>query len=861
MPSATGGILNGMDSVDWRISGVDLRAARRLAGELDVSRVLGEVLVRRGLTDPEAARSFLEPPFLVRDPYRLHGMDAARRRVDQALQRDELIVVHGDYDADGITATHVLSSALRDLGAAVRTRLPNRFRDGYGLSLQAVEEAAAADARLLITVDCGIRDFAAVDRAVELGLDVVVTDHHAPGERLPDCVVLSPQLGGYPFPHLAGVGMAFKLAHALFERPQADWVEVPLRLRPLLDAVAVGTIADVVPLIDENRVLTTMGLARLQASPPPGLAALLDVSGGSGRPIDADTLAFRIVPRLNAAGRLDDPGLALSLLAAEDWPEACRLARRLDDCNTERRQIEQAMLDEALAALPAEPPPAVVLDAPGWHEGVVGIVANRVAERTGRPTILLCSGEDVAKGSGRSVAGYDLLAAVTACAAPLIGFGGHAAACGLRLRRDDIPTFRRLFVAHVSGTLPDGLLERHLDVDAVVAGDELTLPLAEELGKLAPHGQGNPRVTLLVHGAAVESPKRSRDGRHLRCRVRADGVCSSAVHFDFRGADELDGTRFDVPLELTANDFNGCVTAQARVRALLPLVAVDGDLCATGCDASCAERLAGAALRDEVERRRGAGVGGDRTPRAAELLAALRADERLDDRRGRPLLSTLTSLLSGSDRTLVLVADVARRRPLLTRDLPLAALGRTAAYVQGACAAARLPALLGATEPSLIMTGSETAAAHEDLVRACTRLVFIDPPLSEPAFCRIVAASSPKTDVHLLWGEAEIGFAGKIVESDYDIDRRLRAVWRALDGSGGDAAAALDAELVTGPFLTKLPTLAAALQVLDETGLLAPAPGKKPVGRVDLTTSEAYRLWHRRYRRESLPGIFRSTTS
>lgn len=895
-----------MDPVAWRISGVDLRAARRLAGELGVSRVLAEVLVRRGIADAEVARGFLDPDFLVCDPFRLRGMDEARRRVDKALQRDELIVVHGDYDADGVTATHVLSTALRELGATVSTRLPNRFRDGYGLSVLAVEEAAAAGACLLITVDCGIRDLAAVARAREIGLDVIVTDHHEAGARLPGCLVISPRLGGYPFPHLAGAGVAFKLAHALFERPGADRIEVPLRLRPLLPAVAVGTVADVVPLIDENRVLTKMGLARLQAAAPPGLAALLEVSGAAAGPLTADMLSYRLAPRLNAAGRLDDASLALTLLGTDDWSEACRIARRLDECNTERRQIEQAMVQEAMERVTGEPPPAIVLDAPGWHEGVVGIVANRVAERTGRPTILLCSGEELAKGSGRSIAGYDLLAAVSACAEPLVGFGGHAAACGLRLRRADIPAFRERFVAHVAKTLAPGLLERRLDVDAVVCGDELTLPLAEELARLAPHGQGNPRVTLLLHGAEVESPRRSRDGRHLRCRVRADGACASAVHFDFRGADEFAGTRFDVPLELVTDDFGGCVTAQARVKALLPVVAPVDDLCPTPCDRTCALRLGGAALLDGLKRLRTgpqatAGRPADLPdvasrrvpgavdadpaddagrmspqacdaaadpPSAAHVVADLRAAGRLDDGRGRPLLSSLTSLTAGSVRTLVLVADVGRRRPLLTRDLPLAALGRSAAYVQGACAAPRLAELLDdGRGPSLIMAGSETGAAWPALAAACSRLVFVDPPLSEAAFCDIVAAA-PDADVHLLWGEAEVGFAGKVVESDYHMDRCLGRLWGALKAVEGDLTAALDAEVTAGPFLAKLPTLAAALRVLEDIGLLTRVGGKNPEGRVrtdpaegvDRTTSETYRTWHRRYRRESLPSLFRTTT-
>jgi single-stranded-DNA-specific exonuclease len=840
-----------MDPVLWRIDGVDLTAVRRLSAELGVGRVLAEVLVRRGFVEPEVARAFLQPSYRLRDPFRLAGMDAARRRIDRALQRDEPIVVHGDYDADGITATFVLASVLKELGATVSWRLPSRFVEGYGLSTAAVEEAAGAGAGLLVTVDCGIRDLGAVRRAAELGVDVIVTDHHEPGDMLPDCVVVSPKLGGYPFPDLAGVGVAFKVAHALLGDSGEAWMEVPLTLRKYLDAVAVGTVADVVPLLDENRMLVQMGLARLQTAPRLGLAALLEVSGGSANVVDAATLAFRIGPRLNAAGRLDDASLALELLAAEDRAEALRTAHLLDECNAERRQLELAMLDQALAMVPDPPPSGVVLADAGWHEGVVGIVANRVAERTGRPAILLCSGEEVAKGSGRSIPGFDLLAAVAASSAPLLGFGGHAAACGLRLRRDDIPQFRKLFVTQVEAGLHPELLERRLDIDAVVAGDELTLQLAEELAALAPHGAGNPRVTLLVHDAQVESPRRSRDRRHLRCRVRVDGACASAVHFDFEGADDFAGARFDVPLELVPDHFNGGVSAQARVRALLPVDTPGHDLCATPCDRTCPDRLAGDALRAAL-----ADWPLERPENWAALVGGLRTAGRLDDRRERPVVSTLTGLLAAGGRALVLVADAGRRRPLLTRDVPLAALDRAAAYVNDSCAAARLPRLLG-TEggPSVLMAGAETAAAHPELVAVADRLVFLDPPLCGATFAAVLEAAAPHADVHLLWGEAEVGFAGKVLEADYDLDRSLRGLWRARGVFEGELGLALEDQVSTGPFLGPLPTLAAALRVLDELGLLADAHGNKIGGRaadgkVDIAASRTYRQWHRQYRNE-----------
>ena len=416
----------------WQIGPVDLRAAAMLADELHIGRLAAEILARRGLTDPAAAREFLHPDYRVHSPYLLDGMAEARKRVDRALGRGETIAVYGDYDADGITATFLLAEFLRaQMGAEVLWRLPNRFSEGYGISTEALDELAAAGAGLVITVDCGIGAHAEVEHARRLGLDVIVTDHHEPIGQLPDCIVINPKLGRYPFPHLAGVGVALKLAHALLEDRRDDRVELPLALRPYLDVVAVGTVADVVPLLDENRSLAAMGIGRLRSAPRPGLAALLEVSETRPDDVDAATIGFRLAPRLNAAGRLEDASQVVELLGAPDRAAALPLAQRLGALNAERQEIEAVILREALARLPDRLPAAVVLSSPDWHAGVIGIVAARVVEQTGRPTILLSETDGLAKGSGRSIAAFDLLAGVAACSDRLLGYGGHRAACGL----------------------------------------------------------------------------------------------------------------------------------------------------------------------------------------------------------------------------------------------------------------------------------------------------------------------------------------------------------------------------------------------------------------------------------------------
>src|SRR5665647_1534856 len=376
-----------MDQGSWRIRTAAYPSVRALVDELGVSEVLAQVLVRRGFTEAATARAFLHPDYRVHNPYLMKGMADARRRIDRALTRDEPIAVHVLHDADQQERGRDAVGVMQDMGADVRWHLPNRFTEGYGVSTAAVEELAAAGVKLLITVDCGVTARAEVARAQELGMDVVVTDHHETEGPLPDCVVLSPKSSGYPCPHLAGVGVAFKLAHALLEQPADDLVEIPLALRPLTDVIAIGTIADIVPLVGENRVLASVGLGRLRSSPGPGIAALMGVAGVRPGGIDAGGVGFELAPRLNAAGRLAAASLAIALLGCDDREAALPLALRLNELNRERQGIEAAMLAVACEMVTEPLPAALVLSSSDWHEGVVGIVASRVVERFNRPAI------------------------------------------------------------------------------------------------------------------------------------------------------------------------------------------------------------------------------------------------------------------------------------------------------------------------------------------------------------------------------------------------------------------------------------------------------------------------------------------
>ncbi len=816
-----------------------------------MSEVLAQVLVRRGLGDPAAARAFLHPDFRVHDPYLMSGMAEARRRIDQALRRSEPIAVHGDYDADGITATFLLVSVLEELGADVRWRLPNRFSEGYGVSEAAVDELGEAGVKLLITVDCGINARAEVARAQALGMDVIVTDHHELEGEPPACVVVTPKLGTYPCRHLAGVGVAFKLAHALLEDSGDRLVDLPLALRPYTDLVAVGTIADVVPLVEENRVLTAIGLGRLRSAPRPGLAALLEVAGGRPGEVDAGAVGFRLGPRLNAAGRLEDASIALELLGAPDRDTALPLALKLNELNRERQVIEAAMTEAAVAMVPDPPPPALVLSSPDWHEGVVGIVASRVAERFHRPAILLSEGDDEAKGSGRSIPAFDLLGAVERTADHLITFGGHRAACGLRLRRAAIPAFREAFVAEAAARLSADDLTRVRHVDAVVSGDELTLGLADELELLAPHGFGNRQVTLLLHDAEVVSPRLTRDKRHAQYRVRCDGASCQAIHFGFGDLAELTAPgRHDIALALSKNEYNGAVSAQVQVRSLHRLQPTEPDLCATACDLRCRDRLRDeelwAALLAGYAGSPDGGSGGDG---AAAALKAARAEGRLVDRRGRPPAAALTALLATGERTLVLVADVGRRRPLLTRDVLTPGLGCSAAYVQAACS----PRLEAAQDADVVMSTPDLVLDHPVFAHGFAHVVLLDPPYTGALWAGLAAATASDAWLHALWGPGEAEFAGRVRESQLDLDATMRRVWKALAAGSGRFDRALEQELLgTGAVLAPVAAVRAAVQGLREAGLLVPGEDggyhlERPQSKVDVTRTDAHREWHNRY--------------
>ncbi len=554
----------------WTIRPCPHRQSSILAQELGVSEITASILVRRGYDDPEEARAFLAGEQPLHDPFLLGDMEPAVDRIRGAVAAGRRICVHGDYDADGICATVLAIRILREVGAEVEWHLPSRFDEGYGVSSATIERLADEGCGLVLTVDCGITAVDEVAAAQARGLDVIVTDHHRPAETLPDCPIVATRPSSYPFPELCGTGVVYKLGQALLG---ADAPE----LRRHLDLVALATIADVVPLVGENRSLAIAGLRALARTQKPGLQALLRVARVDPATVDAGAVGFRLAPRINAAGRLGHPGAALELLLTDDRQEASRLADRLEELNRDRQAVEERILRAAVQQVDAWPEPrrrrpAYVLSGEDWHEGVIGIVASRLVERYNRPVVLIAGTDGLWKGSGRSIPSFDLHGALGACAGHLQRFGGHRAAAGLTILPDRVEAFADAFAAQAEGTLaPDDLVATTV-VDAVLPrGTKLTLDLCQELRRLAPFGLGNPDVTLLAPACELVEPATVGDGKHLRFRVRREGIdAGGAIAFGL-GA-QLDRYRrvgnYDVAFRLQENHWNGTVAPQLVVRRI-----------------------------------------------------------------------------------------------------------------------------------------------------------------------------------------------------------------------------------------------------------------------------------------------------
>lgn len=781
-----------------------------LERDLGVSHVVSQVLARRGLADADEARAFLAADER-HSPQAFRGIGASVELVLGHVRRGSVITVHGDYDCDGVCSTAILIGALRELGADVDWYLPDRVQDGYGLNAHTVERLASRGTALLITADCAITAVEQVAAARAAGLDVLVTDHHSPRADgvLPDAPIVHPTLSAYPCPHLCATAVAAKFAQALRAGAGLEDAEHPSDL----ELVALATVADVVPLLGENRRLVRAGLQALSATSRPGLRALMNVARADRLRIDEQTLAFRLAPRLNAAGRLHRPDAALELLLTDDEARAGELAGELDHLNAERRHVETRIRFEAEAQVAATGPAAAyVLAGEGWHPGVIGIVAARIAERHYRPTVLIAlpaAGADgPGVGSARSIAAFDLLAGLGAASAHLLAHGGHRAAAGLQIEPEHVESFRRDFVAHAAAVLrPEDLVARER-VDALADGEDVGLDLLEELSALAPFGCANPSVSLLMASATVSEATGfggEQRADHARFTVQSGRAKARAVAFGTGGRLPVaSGVAVDAAFSLERNEWQGAVEARLVLRAIT--ATAPGEVHVVGESGNYLQRAF-----DEFDR----GL-------VVESIGAVGARRSVRDRRDRGIAATVVELVAGNEPVLVVCATTNARLAHLRGRL-------------GGFALCSYTAL--ASDPAL--------------ADAYPHLVLLDPPASDAELARAQQGTIAQY-THLAWGAPELRFAVHILQQEYDLRDSLADCYRALRAVDGAEGRELEAVLRGERDVPRSPEVAGRLlRVLTELDLVTlDRPGEaarvRSSERVALEQSPAYRSYQQR---------------
>src|SRR5882672_6543545 len=561
----------------WIVREPDTVRAAALASALGVSPIVAGLLVARGYSDNSSAEAFLNPALnQLHDPFLMRGMTDAVNRLLHAIDNHEPVLIYGDYDVDGTTGTAVLLRALRMLGATAGYHVPHRFTEGYGIQQAGLEKAFNEGYKLVVSVDCGIRAHESLHWARDNGLDIIVTDHHLPDDDEgvpPALAVLNPNQHGcdYPDKNLAGVGVAFKLVHALF-RERGREAQVP----GFLKMVAIGTVADVAKLVGENRAIVSLGLSDLPRAVNPGLRALIEIAGcGDDSEMTAYDLGFRIGPRINAAGRMDAARAVIELFEAKEKGEARRLAEHLDTRNSERKEAQREIFNRAVEEFESGPERAAqthaaVIAGDGWHRGVIGLAASKIAERLHRPCVVISLDGDVGHGSASSIEAYHLFDGLTACRDLLDKFGGHSHAAGLSIRREQIPEFRRRLNEHAASCLTEQDLIPALCIDAELTPKDLGFQLARDLGVLEPFGAGNPRPVFMTRGWRVMNEPQIIKEQHLKMRVAGeDNRPFEAIWW--RGIEEIEATpqtnqRIDLAYDFETNRWQGDIRLQLNVK-------------------------------------------------------------------------------------------------------------------------------------------------------------------------------------------------------------------------------------------------------------------------------------------------------
>jgi single-stranded-DNA-specific exonuclease len=785
-------------------------------------------LVRRGYRTPEEARAFLDADEM-HPPEEFHAMGTVVELVLAAVAERQRITVHGDFDVDGVCATTILVGALRDLGADCDWLIPDRLADGYGLSEANVRKLAERGTALIVTVDCGITAVEEVKLAQELGMEVVVTDHHQAGENLPDCPILHPGLDrGYPFDDLCGTAVAWKLACALrgvsgvgspkhsSAAPAARFGDPTPDASPTdatdLDLVALATVADLVPLVGENRALARRGLEEVRRARRPGMRALIVAAKCEPTQLDEGDLAFRLAPRINAAGRLYRADAGVELFLTEDEGRAAEIANELSRANGERRATEREVANEAEAALRAlsqalHEAHGLVVAGEGWHPGVIGIVASRLVEKHHRPVVVISlDDEGGGRGSGRSIPGFDLLAGLEACSEHLSSFGGHRAAAGLELKAGALEAFRESFSAHANSVLGPEDLRRTERIDAIVGGASLGLDLAEELRKLAPFGMGNPGVRLLVPSARVRDVRTMGEGKHARFNLHSGAHRALGVAFGRPSLGVGEDDLVDVAVRLEVNQWNGAVEPQLILR--------------------------------ELYKREAAGAAGE----AATWW------ERFEAELGRDPAEWSCPEPPAS--------AVHQRRALRSSNAPAAVAGELASSGESVIALCSDAGLrVGMAREGMRLADYDELELEPGLAAGFEHAVLVDPPPSAGHERLAAGAERSGGYLHQVWGEAEWRLALNSLAVHLVQRETLIGAFRDLRAAGEVGGEELRAALRGGGSQPRsAETAARCVRVLTELNLLrgAPAGGDGEVGVVssegtDLERSPAFRDYSARH--------------
>ena len=556
---------------EWHFYNTDKDKVQEISKKYNINKLLATILVNRDIVEEEKINSFLNPTRTnFHDPLKMPDMEIARDRIIKAINNNEKTIIYGDYDVDGITSTTVLTNFLEERGLHVDSYIPNRLNEGYGLNNKAIDKIAEKGYTLMITVDCGISAVDEIDYANSLGIDTIVTDHHEPGEELPDAIAIvdaKRRDNKYPCRDLAGVGVVFKLIQAVGQKLNLDEKEY----LKYLDIVCVGTISDIVPLVDENRVIAKLGLKLVKQTRNIGLKSLIIASGYKN--VDSTTVSFGIAPRINASGRMGHQEDALELFLSKDVQKASKLTQRLNEYNTLRQEIEREIYNEAIKKIEADNlanGSVVVVTGNGWHHGVIGIVASKISELYFKPCILLSFDENIGKGSGRSIPGFDLHDALIHCSDTLDKFGGHAMAVGVTVEKDKLESFRKAFEKYaIDKNIKD--IAPIINIDAEFNLSEVKKEYVESLKMLEPFGEGNKMPLFAFKNLKINSIRSLSEGKHIKLTLQDNNNMINAIGFNMGElADELRiGDRVDVVGVLEINTFNGVESIQINLKDIM----------------------------------------------------------------------------------------------------------------------------------------------------------------------------------------------------------------------------------------------------------------------------------------------------